>query len=422
MVTDNGRYEKLRVLKLAPHPFFQNRGTPIDVLLVLRALSERDDVKIDAIVYPEGEDIELPGVTLYRVPYAKNVTGIRPGFSLKKLWVDFLMFFFTWKMVHKNRYHVLHAGEESVFMAMVMKWLYKIPYVYDIDSSIAQQMVEKHPRLAVVARFFNWMEGCAIRGAIANCPVCHALRELCEQSRSSKTVTLHDISQLQNPDLAPTGLIKSEIQSDGLVLLYCGNLEPYQGVDLLVESFPYVIQENGGVELVIIGGVPEDIEYYKKKAESLGVAERVHFLGPKPFDQLDQYLADADILVAPRTKGVNTPMKIFPYMHSGKPVLLTKLYTHTQIVTENEAYLADAEPEAFGRGILELARDKALRRRLGQNGRAFVEKEHVYSAHKRRVDGLYDWVKGKLVSVYDKSHTALLSCACLFSWLSEICI
>lgn len=389
-------HRQLRILLLAPHPFFQNRGTPIDVLLVLQALSEREDTLVDVIVYPEGEGINLPGVSLFRVPFLKWLKGIRPGFSFKKLFVDFFMFFYTWKLVHKNRYDLIHAGEESVFMAMVMKWIYTIPYVYDIDSSIAQQMVEKHPALSPVASFFNWMESRAIRGALANAPVCHALRELCEKNNSAKTVTLHDISQLHNPDIPRTGLIKNEINSDGLILLYCGNLEAYQGVDLLVESFPYVAQENSGVELVIIGGVPEDIELYTQKAEKLGIKENVHFLGPKPFDQLDQYLADADILVAPRTKGVNTPMKIFPYMHSGKPVLLTKLYTHTQIVTDNEAYLADPEPELFGKGILELASNPALRERLGKNGREFVEREHVYSAHKRRVDSLYGWVQEQL--------------------------
>lgn len=394
----NSRLEKeqLNVLLLAPHPFFQNRGTPIDVLLILRALSENKDTLVDAIVYPEGEDIDLQRVTLYRVPFVKKIKGIRPGFSLKKLLVDFFMMLFTLKMVHKRKYDLIHAGEESVFMAMIMKWLYKIPYIYDIDSSIAQQIVEKYPRLSFLASFFNWLEAQAIRGAIANAPVCHALRELCEKNNSAKTVTLHDISQLKKPDLPKSGLINSQINSDGLILLYCGNLEAYQGVDLLIESFPYVVRENTDVELVIIGGVQEDIEYYSKKAASLGVKDHVHFLGPKPFDQLDQYLAEADILVAPRIKGVNTPMKIFPYMHSGKPVLLTKLYTHTQIVTENEAYLADPEPESFGRGILELVSNSALRESLGKNGRAFVEKEHVYSAHKRRVDHLYGWIKEQL--------------------------
>lgn len=383
----------MKVLLLAPQPFFINRGTPIDVLLVLRALSQRDDIKVDAVVYPEGEDVTLPNVTLYRVPVFLKTKGTRPGFSIKKLWIDFFMLIFIWKMVHHNRYDLLHAGEESVFIAMLMKLFYRIPYVYDIDSSNAQQLVEKYGWLKIVAPLFNFFEGLAIRKAIANAPVCNALAELCEKNGSNKTVTLHDISQLKNPALPSTGSLIKEIGREGLILLYCGNLEQYQGVDLLIDSFPYVTEENDDVQLVIIGGIPEDIAYYQEKSTKLGVGDRVHFLGPKPFNDLDKYLAEADILVAPRTKGVNTPMKIFPYMHSGKPVLLTKLYTHTQIVTDNEAYLAEAEPELFARGIIELAGNKELRNKLGRNGRAFVEKDHVYSAHKRRVDELYDWIK-----------------------------
>ena len=89
-------------------------------------------------------------------------------------------------------------------------------------------------------------------------------------------------------------------------------------------------------------------------------------------------------------------MKIFPYMHSGKPVLLTKLPTHSQIVTDKETYLAEPEPELFARGILELAENSELREQLGKNGRAFVEKNHVESSHKRRVTELYDWVKEQI--------------------------
>ena len=386
----------MNVLLLAPQPFFINRGTPIDVLLVLRALSERDDMKVDAIVYPEGEDVTLAHVTLYRVPVFFNSKGTQPGFSFKKLWIDFFMLIFTWKMVHHNRYDILHAGEETVFIAMLMKFIYKIPYVYDIDSSNAQQLIEKYNSLKFLAPVFNFFERQAMRGAIANAPVCHALAELCEKNGSNKTITLHDISQLENPDLPKTGSLTKEIGVEGLILLYCGNLETYQGVDLLIESFPYVTRKNEDLQLVIIGGIPKDIAYYKKKAADLGVEERVHFLGPKPFVDLDKYLAEADILAAPRTKGVNTPMKIFPYMHSGKPVILTKLYTHTQIVTSNEAYLADANPELFAFGILELAENEKLRENLGKNGKAFVEKDHVYSAHKRRVDELYDWIKDNI--------------------------
>jgi len=387
---------KMKVLVLAPHPFFVNRGTPIDVLLVLRALSNRDDVKVDCIVYPEGEEIDLPHVTLCRLPLFKGIKGTRPGFSFSKILLDIVMLFYTWKMVHINRYDVIHAGEESVFIAMLMKLFYKIPYIYDLDSSIAQQMVEKHGMLHLIAPLFNWAETKAIQGAVATAPVCHALADLCRKNGANKIVTLHDISQLKNPDLPRTGKLNEEIGTDGLILLYCGNLEEYQGIGLLIDSFVFVVEKNDDIQLVIIGGIPEDIERYKEMTARLGISGRVHFLGPRPFDQLEEYLAEADILTAPRIRGVNTPMKIFPYMHSGKPLLLTKLPTHTQIISDNEAYLAPAEPELFAKGIIELAENPELRERLGKNGKTFVEKNHVESAHKNRVDQLYDWVKEQI--------------------------
>ena len=76
-------------------------------------------------------------------------------------------------------------------------------------------------------------------------------------------------------------------------------------------------------------------------------------------------------------------------------MLLTNLYTHTQLVSDKEAYLADPTPEAFARAILELAADPELRSRLGESGRSFVEKDHVYSAHKKRVDELVDWLSNR---------------------------
>ena len=60
--------------------------------------------------------------------------------------------------------------------------------------------------------------------------------------------------------------------------------------------------------------------------------------------------------------------------------------------------LADANPKDFGAGIVELAKNPELREKLGKNGREFVEKNHVYTAHKKRIDELYDWVKDQIKS------------------------
>lgn len=386
----------MRILLLAPHPFFQNRGTPIDVLLVLRVLAERENTKVDFLAYNEGTDVALPNLSIFRTPDFRFTQNVRPGFSFKKLICDFFMFFQAWAMVHRNRYCLIHAGEETVFMAMFFRLIYKIPYVYDLDSSIAQQLVEKKPFLHKLSRFFNWMESQAIRNSLANLPVCNALAELCRKNYSRKTVTLHDISQLKNPYASSTGHLKRELDIHGLILLYCGNLESYQGIDLLLDSFQLACEKTSKVDLVIIGGIEEDIKYYKEKASSLGIDKRTHFLGQKPFDQLDKFLAEADILVAPRIKGINTPMKVFPYLHSGKPVLLTDLFTHAQILSNNEAYLAPPNPRGFSKGIIDLVEDEGLRTHLGENGYKFVEKSHTYLAHRKRLHGLYDWIEEQI--------------------------
>jgi glycosyltransferase involved in cell wall biosynthesis len=387
----------MRVLCLAPHPFFQNRGTPIDVLLVLRVLAERQNTQVDLVTYNEGADVDLPYLRVIRTPNLKVTQKVRPGFSLKKLICDFFMFLKAWSLMRQNRYDVIHAGEEAVFMAMFFRVLYQTPYVYDLDSSIAQQLVEKKPGLRRLAPVFNWMEHHAVRNSVINLPVCNALADLCEKNGSKKTVTLHDISQLKNPDASGTGKLKKEIGARGKILLYIGNLEKYQGVDLLLESFQLAHKKDCDLDLVIIGGEEEDIQHYQAKSCALGIDKRVHFLGPRPFHQLDEYLAEADILVSPRIRGINTPMKIFPYLHSGKPVLVTDLYTHSQLLSDREAYMAPADPVGFSKGICDLAQNASLRKQLGEEGRRFIEKNHTYLAHQRRLNGVYDWLEGKLL-------------------------
>lgn len=386
----------MKVLVLAPHPFFQERGTPIDVSLVLRVLSERANTSVDLLVYNEGEEFSLPRLSIYRVPNLKIFRNIRPGFSFKKLLCDVFMFFKSWKLVARGNYDLIHAGEESVFFAMFFKLLYQIPYVYDLDSSIAQQLVEKNPSLKLLAPFFNYLESLAIKHAEANLPVCNALAELCKKNGSVKTVTIHDISQLKNPDAKSKGLLKQELGINKQILIYIGNLEAYQGIDLLFESFQLACKRTNKVDLVIVGGIDEHIKLYQSKAEDLGISSRTHFLGPRPFAQLDEYLAEADMIACPRIKGVNTPMKIFPYLHSGKPVIATDLYTHNQILSGKEAYLAPAHPEGFANAIVELTEDEELKTKYGTNGRLFIERNHTYPAHQRRMNEVYDWIENKI--------------------------
>jgi glycosyltransferase involved in cell wall biosynthesis len=162
--------------------------------------------------------------------------------------------------------------------------------------------------------------------------------------------------------------------------MYVGNLEKYQGIDLLLESFQLVTAKSRTGNLVIIGGNAADINTYRNRSRQLGIDKRTYFIGPKPTTQLASFLRQADILVSPRIRGGNTPMKIYSYLDSGKPVLATRLPTHTQVLDDKIAILTMPEPEAMAQGFIALITDK-------RRGSIIAEmaKERVRSEYSREV-------------------------------------
>lgn len=194
----------------------------------------------------------------------------------------------------------------------------------------------------------------------------------------------------------PSQHLKQQLGISGLLVMYVGNLESYQGIDLLLESFALVLQQSDLARLVMIGGEAADIETYRRKCESLGILEQVHWLGPKPVEELPIYLSQADILVSPRIKGVNTPMKLYSYLGSGKATLVTDLPTHTQLVNPQVAMLAAPEPKAFAQAMLHLMADAALRQRLGTAGKALIEENFSHKAFCKRLNGLLDWLESEI--------------------------
>jgi glycosyltransferase involved in cell wall biosynthesis len=380
----------MRVLLIAPQAWYIDRGTPIDVDIMLRALSNRGD-EVDLVCYPYGEDRVYEHVTVHRGLGPRSFLP-RPGFSVGKLVLDALLVPKVLRLAFTRRYDVVHAGEEAVFLALLLKWLRGFPFVYDMDSSIAQQMVEQMSFLKALAPVFNAMEAFVIRRAVAAAPVCHALAELAEERGAAHVVTLHDISQLSQPLPEPAGLLAEEWGIERPAILYVGNFQPYQGVDLLIDAFAAAVEQGAESDLVIAGGTQRGIDKYRKKAEALGVADRTHLIGHWPNDRLGELLTEASIIVSPRIRGINTPMKVFPYLHSGVPVLVTEIPTHTQILDSRVAALAPPDPASMAAEMIRLERDPELRERLGRAGREFVEANHTFESHLGRVNALYDHV------------------------------
>lgn len=387
----------MRILFLAPQPFFQERGTPIAVNMLLREFAAAGHV-VDVVTYHEGEDVDITHVTLHRIPSLRRVRNLRPGFSWKKLVCDWYVLRKAAQLTARQHYDLVYAVEESVFIALWFKRLRKLPYVYDMDSSLAQQLVEKFGTLRFAAPILNRIEALAIRNALLTVPVCDALAEVAARA-AVQVITLRDAPLPAPHDLLPTPEddLRAAYNITDPLALYVGNLERYQGIDLLLHSFA-LARRSASFDLVIIGGTPTDVEKYQASARQLGIDDRVHFAGAKPFARLGHYLSQADFLVSPRLRGVNTPMKLFHYLYSGKAIIATDLPTHTQVLLPSTAMLVAPTVEAFGEGLVKLAKNHALREAFGAAGRDLVLTRYSYDNFQQTAADILTYLEAQLQS------------------------
>ena len=389
----------MRILFLAPQPFFIERGTPIAVKLALEVLGSSDTAQpethrqVDLLTYHLGGEISLPGVRHFRIPAIPFIHGVGSGISIKKLICDL---FFTAKALSmalrgRKDYHLVHAVEESVFIALLIKLFFGIPYVYDMDSSMVDQLVEKWPLLWPLKPLFNLFERTAVRHSIAVVPVCDSLAEIAAHHGSREISVLRDISLLSDNGAHTETPLRVELglpPSTELVV-YIGNLERYQGIDLLLQSFRILAERHSRCHLLIIGGSDTHLRYYRLMAESLTIASRVHFLGPRPLAALNRFYGEADILVSPRINGTNTPMKIYSYLHSGRAIVATNLRTHSQVLTPSVALLSPPEEKAFAASLLELLEKPELRQTLGAAAKKLADENFTFDVFRDRLNEAY---------------------------------
>jgi glycosyltransferase involved in cell wall biosynthesis len=388
----------VNILVLAPHPFFQARGTPLAVKRVLEFLSARGH-HVDLLTLHEGENVEIPNCRIHRIARPFGIRNIRPGFSFKKVVCDVFMFIKCLRMVRRNRYHLIHAVEESAFIAAAMQRLTGIPYVYDMDSSLAEQLVDAYPTLQFAFPTLRQFEALAVRRSLGVLTVCAALEDVAHGHAPDKPIGRVEDTTLLSSDVgngyASEATLPAGVGPETPLAMYVGNLEHYQGIGLLLDGFRHTLTRVPQAHLVIVGGLKDDIVRYRHRANRLGIISQVHFIGPRPITSLEGLLRRADVLVSPRLKGLNTPMKIYSYLDSGTAVLATRLRTHTQILDDHTAYLVAPEPEALGNGLADLLSDPALRERLARRAKAYVQQEFTPEAAERKLGSFYSMMETK---------------------------
>jgi len=384
----------MKLLVLAPQPCYIDRGTPIAVDLTLATLSEAGH-EVDLLTFPGGEDRAYAGLRTLRVGSWLSKTPVRPGLSAKKLLLDLLMLGKAIKLAATNRYALVHAVEESSFIALLLRLVFRIHYLSDMDSRMTTQITDRFSWLRPLEKVLWSIESLPIRYASGVVTMCESLRHRVSAVREDNVFVVKDVSLLDYYKAAelqiPAKLNEIREQHDS-VLMYIGNLETYQGIDLLLESFSKLMTNGKHPKsaLVIVGGDSDRIAHYQQRASELKITAQTFFLGHQPVGMLKALTGMADVLVSPRIHGSNTPLKLYSYLDSGVPVLATDLQTHTQVVSEEHAKLCAATPAAMAEAIAELIDNPEHRATLARNARQLVIEHHSIDVFRRQMLGIYD--------------------------------
>ena len=136
-----------------------------------------------------------------------------------------------------------------------------------------------------------------------------------------------------------------KLPSGKKIILYAGHLFKWKGVNTLLEAHRFLKKDE---HIYFVGGTDEDIESMKKKATALKT-ENVSIVGRKSHQEMPLWYKGADVLILPNTakddtsKFETSPVKLFEYMASGVPIVVSDLPSIRNIVDEKMVWFFEPD-------------------------------------------------------------------------------
>lgn len=271
-----------------------------------------------------------------------------------------------------NLYHL--AGR------IVARWR-GVPLLLEVNAPMAEERGRfgglALPRLAGLVERLTW------RGASRALPVTEVLAGRLLAAgvpRERVTVVPNGIHLDEFPEPAPRGA------HGPLVLGFVGFVREWHGLDTVLRG---MAAWSGPPELslVVVGEGPAR-PGLERLARELGLAQQVHFTGLAARHEIPGLVAGFDVALQPASVPYASPLKVFDYMGAGRAIVAPDQPNLREVLEDGRtALLFDpAGPDAMWKAVQRLARDPALRARLGAGARAEVlRRELTWEGNARRV-------------------------------------
>ncbi|MDE2050748.1 MAG: glycosyltransferase family 4 protein, partial [Gammaproteobacteria bacterium] len=304
----------MRILMIVPQAFYVPRGTPLSAYHRARELIAQGH-QVDILCYGLGERPPDIAIQVFRAHGPHFTRTIRPGPSMIKIWLDFLLLLSLLALLLRKRYDVIFAHEEAALHARFVGALFRIPYVYEMHSSLPLQITDwKFSRRRAVIGLFRWVERTCVRGACANVAISPAVAQAARKAwPDARCVVLTNYFPLgQHPTAADVAAVRARhgVRPDEKLIVYTGSFVALQALDLLLVAAAPVLRAVPNAKFLLVGGAQTEIDDLRSMATRLGIAKHVVLEPSRPQSEIPAYLAAADALVSPRVQGINPPGKL----------------------------------------------------------------------------------------------------------------
>ena len=127
-------------------------------------------------------------------------------------------------------------------------------------------------------------------------------------------------------------------------------------------------------------------------AHSLGVQDVITFVGSVHPSRIPSFVESADLIVSPRARGKYTPLKIYNYLRSRRPLIATDLPTHTQTLDADIALLVPPTDEGLAAGMQKVLDDPGFGQQLAEAAATRANAEFSDDDYIRKVVEFYGQV------------------------------
>jgi glycosyltransferase involved in cell wall biosynthesis len=353
----------LSILFVAPQPFYEDRGSPIVILEELKVLSDMGFL-VDLVTYPVGREIDLPGVRVVRTSNPMGLKHVSVGLSFRKIFLNLFLLFKAFSLAVKKNYVCVHGVEEGAGIALLCKALFGIPTIYDMHSSLPEQLkVFRFFRIGPAQKLALSFENMLVRRA----DVIVASRGLARQVLSiepEKAIWEFHFEGVAAPCERDEDLARNLGVQKRPTVLYMGTFAPYQGLKLLLQAAELLRTRIPEVALLLIGGTTPELFLYDRLLRRHGLTDTVLLHPRVNRREVAEYLMLADVLVLPRPRGENAPLKIFDYIGTRKPIVATDIPAHNIMLSNKTATLVEPEASALADGLASALRESRPTRRI----------------------------------------------------------